>query len=707
MEWPFNPGPAIARDYRICRFLGAGRWGEVWLVEHCATGFHYAVKRLNSEDPHATESHFRELALWKSKEESPYIVSCYFWRNCPDGSLLIFSQYIRGGALATWLDRGRYTSFKRVLIAAIQLMDALSFAHRNLLKHGDISPNNIMVGPGGRLMLTDFGQGADWQLDSISDIGTPAYSSGMPSVLPSPATGEDTDLWSAGLVLLHLMLGYRFWTVGTFGEMIVDRAQEHLQRHRGGKQWMDLLSIVKRCFVARVDSAHHTGMRLRRLADRNHIQNLPVAPPSNAFGREVWRVVNVATLGALQLGHRVVVQGLRMAGVIGPRTTQWQYDYVAALLHYENFRRMKTIDDTTLQSIPQKLETLHVAAQMYQETSDYEAAFRHYREMDVLAQRWQLRLPGIVSFRIMALAEMAEIRWRTEGASRKVRQMYYQSLSLATEHQRTHASGDHATTLIQILFRGAAMMKRIRSGHESRRLIRQAAPHIFPMTWRATNTEIKRAANFYDSLGETFKRASWPQRVCFKKALFYYRILLWRGDEGAGGDIGSIAAELVMGTEIPQQDFVRFRKLVRHARQRLCNSNQFHDYQRIVAAHLRAREAWIAIQMSDLAQAHAHLAAAHAILHDSVCKAGLNSLLGDLKEVSGSLFEVLANLGKWPEAIRYGEDVLRQHAHLQSVSRRHKPDEVQLKFERQLMTAKDMYAQKRAQAVPSEYQDGR
>src|SRR3954453_6206330 len=70
---------------------------------------------------------------------------------------------------------------------ALQILQALRFAHRNGVVHRDIKPHNIIVGRDRRLKVTDFGiarAGASQMTEVGSIIGTAQYLS------PEQARGQ-------------------------------------------------------------------------------------------------------------------------------------------------------------------------------------------------------------------------------------------------------------------------------------------------------------------------------------------------------------------------------------------------------------------------------------------------------------------------------------------------------------------------------------
>jgi serine/threonine protein kinase len=98
-----------------------------------------------------------------------------------------------------------YLSF--VLNLCCEIADALSYAHRNGVCHGDLKPSNIMLSYGGVPMIVDFGLAKDMDTfrstQSQDFLGTIAYAS--PEHVTRNVLSPKSDIWSLGVTMYEML----------------------------------------------------------------------------------------------------------------------------------------------------------------------------------------------------------------------------------------------------------------------------------------------------------------------------------------------------------------------------------------------------------------------------------------------------------------------------------------------------------------------
>src|SRR5213595_2914564 len=166
--------------YRILRKLGTGGMANVYLAEDQELGRRVAIKILN--DRHAGDdqfvARFRREAKNAAGLSQQNIVSIYD-RGEAEGTYYIAMEYLEGRTLKELILSRGPTPIPVAIDYTRQILGALSFAHRNGIVHRDIKPHNVVVGPDGRLKVTDFGiarsGGTSQMTEAGSIIGTAQY----------------------------------------------------------------------------------------------------------------------------------------------------------------------------------------------------------------------------------------------------------------------------------------------------------------------------------------------------------------------------------------------------------------------------------------------------------------------------------------------------------------------------------------------------
>ncbi len=120
--------------------------------------------------------------------------------------------YVDGESLSQRLERERTLPISVAVNVAIDVLDALGYAHANGVLHRDIKPDNIML-VGRHALVADFGigkafTGADQSslTQTGTALGTPAYMS-LEQAAGDPDIDTRSDLYSLAIVLYEMLSG--------------------------------------------------------------------------------------------------------------------------------------------------------------------------------------------------------------------------------------------------------------------------------------------------------------------------------------------------------------------------------------------------------------------------------------------------------------------------------------------------------------------
>jgi serine/threonine-protein kinase len=164
---------------------------------------------LDSEEQAEYIARFRREAQTAGRCAHPNIVAIYDFAVHDDNPFLAM-ELVEGASLAMTLrQHGRYAPADAVAIM-LQVLDALDCAHAMGVVHRDVKPANILLTPGHRVKMTDFGI-ARFESSDLTQhgamIGTPSYMA--PEQCTGDAVDARSDLFSAGAVLYEMLAGKR------------------------------------------------------------------------------------------------------------------------------------------------------------------------------------------------------------------------------------------------------------------------------------------------------------------------------------------------------------------------------------------------------------------------------------------------------------------------------------------------------------------
>ncbi|WP_030574363.1 serine/threonine-protein kinase [Streptomyces aureocirculatus] len=197
-----NDGDLIDERYRLEQRIGSGGMGEVWLAYDNGLERQVALKCTQSKEGGAVKR-LRKEACNAARLHHPHITSVFDLVDTPEGCWIVM-EYVPSRSLAQVLDERGVLSPSEVASIGCQLAVALDVSHRAGVVHGDVTPENVLVGADGFAKLTDFGIArALWREDSRSwhggVYGKPRYMA--PEVARGNRMTAAADLFSLGATL--------------------------------------------------------------------------------------------------------------------------------------------------------------------------------------------------------------------------------------------------------------------------------------------------------------------------------------------------------------------------------------------------------------------------------------------------------------------------------------------------------------------------
>jgi diguanylate cyclase (GGDEF)-like protein len=322
----FGMAPGSFSDLEVISQLGRGAETVVYRVRR--HGDEYALKVLSTTD--ATQ------ALAAVRREAA-LLGCVGHRLLPRifevgqtavGPYLIL-EYIDGSPLSQTLRHGRLDEGRAVRLA-IDVVGALTAAHRAGLVHRDVKPDNVIVDPAGTGRLIDFGLAARGGAHDDRIAGTPLYSAPeQTGMLKRPVDGR-SDLYALGVLLYECVTGQVPYSAKDSGELIRQHATAPVPdaRARCPDLSPTMAAIIATLMAKDPDDRYQSGQSLlsdlRRLATYPGTR-FPVASDQRAAepigphrlvgrDREVIALANRWLRARAGAGGAAVVEGPAGAG---------------------------------------------------------------------------------------------------------------------------------------------------------------------------------------------------------------------------------------------------------------------------------------------------------------------------------------------------------------------------------------------------------
>lgn len=208
---PLEPGQVLAENrFQVLQSLGVGGQGTAYLCRQFSGNDQIVLKETilpvftdNALRRKAIEKFDQEAKLLKSLEH-PGIVRLddYF---IEDHRAYLIMEHVKGCNLRDLVIRNGPLDQLKVRELAEQMCEILIYLHEQNVVHRDFTPDNLILGPDGRLKLIDFNVAQQIQSGATGTIvGKHAYL--PPEQFRGKATAQ-SDLYALGATMYFLLTG--------------------------------------------------------------------------------------------------------------------------------------------------------------------------------------------------------------------------------------------------------------------------------------------------------------------------------------------------------------------------------------------------------------------------------------------------------------------------------------------------------------------
>jgi serine/threonine protein kinase len=278
--------------------------GVVWRADDQVIGRQVALKELPAPQGLSTEERavYLERILREARTagrlNDPAVVTVFDVVS-ENGITYIVMELVEAPTLADIIAEEGALPAERVAALGVQVLGALESAHSAGIVHRDVKPSNIMVLPGDRVKLADFGIARamdDPNLTMTNGImGSPGYMS--PELFTGSPPAPPSDLWALGATLFHAVEGFspfnRETTAATMHAIMYD--DPSLSRCKGplANVILGLLTQPAENRLTAAQAKEQLSAAAKAVADTTQVVDAPTvqvqAVPRNTLPREPWQ----------------------------------------------------------------------------------------------------------------------------------------------------------------------------------------------------------------------------------------------------------------------------------------------------------------------------------------------------------------------------------------------------------------------------------
>jgi eukaryotic-like serine/threonine-protein kinase len=353
-----STGRMVAGRYLLQDTIGRGAMGTVWRARDTVLARDVAVKEVRLRGPVSAGSVMTEEtrvlyqrtlreARTAARLNHPAVVTVFDVVEA-DGSPWIVMELVQARSLDQVLTEDGPLRPQQAADLGLLVLGALDCAHAAGILHRDVKPSNVLLGPDGRTVLTDFGiatlEGDSGLTLAGMVMGTPGFTA--PERIRGDAASPASDLWSLGATLYAAVEGRGpFDDRGNSIAILAAIANEEPPRPRSAgplrhviealllrnpQARPDAATVSRLLAAARTSAAQNSASRnsaTRNSATRSAGAEIDAAGANGAAGtgtprgarRRVGEALLTAPLGLAMPGPQAEVPG---TGISQPGTSQ-------------------------------------------------------------------------------------------------------------------------------------------------------------------------------------------------------------------------------------------------------------------------------------------------------------------------------------------------------------------------------------------------
>ena len=307
----------VAGRYRLGAVIGRGGMGVVWQARDELLSRDVAVKEM-IWPPSLTDQERQAVCRRATREAQ--VAARLNHRNVvrvfdiveEDGCPWIVMELLPYRSLLDVIEDEGPLAPAEAAEVGLQILAALRAAHAQGIVHRDVKPANILIGPGNRVVLTDFG--IAWAADSPAAttaglvLGSPSYIA--PERARGGHSGAPGDLWGLGASLYTAVEGHPpFERANALASITAVITDELAPATHAGALWPVLSGLLRKDPDSRLDAAETERLLRGVSAAPAYVVGPPDPAPRRSQG-SLAAAVGSAALLVLAAGGTAVGLGL-------------------------------------------------------------------------------------------------------------------------------------------------------------------------------------------------------------------------------------------------------------------------------------------------------------------------------------------------------------------------------------------------------------
>jgi serine/threonine-protein kinase len=275
----------LANRYELLGLVGSGGMGNVYRARDRELDEIVALKTLERglvDNERAVAQFRREVKL--ARRVTHQNVARTYDIGSEGDVLFLTMEYVEGRALSELLREDAPLEPREAFEIVEQICQGLQAAHEADVLHRDLKPQNVMLRPDGKALLTDFGiaraarRGETQFTVAEGPVGTPAY------MAPEQVEGKQNldgriDIYALGVMMFEMLTGKLPWTGESVMAMALARVLNEPPRlDEHGEYPAELTELVWKAMGRHRDDRFSDAARLLEAMQAIDEQCKTVAP---------------------------------------------------------------------------------------------------------------------------------------------------------------------------------------------------------------------------------------------------------------------------------------------------------------------------------------------------------------------------------------------------------------------------------------------